>query len=204
MPLDQRMAVERAGVVRLGKFLENSKQPTTILGLERKYRTTLSTEVGDFVLGGRMDRVDRREDGDHVLDYKTGSPPSSKDGFLENDILLARLREWRPGEDPDAIRDLSEAAGSIQLPVYLYVYARGAEAEPANAAWVALKDKGDEKRLFRDEVSAERRHRAVHEATPEVVSFIIKHMVTAGRLSALPGKHCEWCPFKGGCPGQGA
>ena len=202
MPLDQRLAVRRAGRLRLENYLENCTRPTTILGLEREYSTIIETDTGSYRLAGRLDRVDRRDDGDHVLDYKTGSLPKIKSGYLHDELLLERLRRWSPGDGPETAVALAEAAESIQLPVYLYVYSRSSGADPQNAAWVELRDKGDEKTLFGKKTGAEERARAIRSATPEIISFIIRHMLTAGHIHAMPGGHCSWCPFRRGCPAE--
>jgi len=203
MPLDQRLALQRAGTLRLENYLAGHPEQTTILGLERTINADIVTKLGRFTLEGRLDRIDRRADGDHVLDYKTGGTPGGKPGFLGDAELLDSLDAWRPGDGPKAIQTLWTSADSVQLPLYLYIYAKGTDQMPANAAWIELKDKGQEKQFFGQRTSEEQRHAAVEHAIPRVVDFLIRHLLTSRHLAALPGPHCRWCPFRLGCPTPG-
>lgn len=203
MPLDQRLALHKSGALRLRRYMESNTTETTILGLERTIRVDIETGSGPFTLEGRLDRIDRRADGDHVLDYKTGATPRSRPGFLENSELLEQLRAWRPGDGPGAVQALALAAESVQLPLYLYIYALGADAQPANTAWIELRDKGEEKPFFGARTPQDQRLEAIRRAVPEVVEFLIRHMLTAKHLAAAPGPYCRWCPFRGGCPTPG-
>jgi RecB family exonuclease len=56
--------------------------------LEREF----SAEVGGYRLSGRIDRIDRSNDGGYtILDYKTGSLPEMKDHLPEGDYMEVQL-----------------------------------------------------------------------------------------------------------------
>jgi hypothetical protein len=81
---------------------------------------TLSAEGGDVCVRGKVDRVDAREGGRMVIDYKTGSIPSG--------------REIREGQ-------------RFQLPIYLAAYraAHPEEPEPSwSAAFYAVPPRGED------------------------------------------------------------
>ncbi|MBI2475102.1 UvrD-helicase domain-containing protein [Candidatus Uhrbacteria bacterium] len=65
---------------------ENPPEP---IALEQGY----TYKIGDIVLKGRMDRIDRFEDGVEIIDYKTGSPKIEKklDRFDKEQLWLYQL-----------------------------------------------------------------------------------------------------------------
>lgn len=73
--------------------------------------------LGDVVIRGRLDRVDRDGDGLHVVDYKLGRESPSLATLLAEFVPPADEPVWRPGD--------------IQLPVYALALEAGAAPELA-------------------------------------------------------------------------
>lgn len=85
------------------------KNSVTIIETERN----LSCVFGGFRLQGRLDSVEQRNEKRMVIDYKTGS--NQRKLKIDLDLLDAADREtW------------AESIGSLQLPVYLKLYAEAA------------------------------------------------------------------------------
>jgi hypothetical protein len=199
MAYDLRLGLQTVGRERLRRFLASSPQ-TTIILLEHPVEAPLAVDGLGLRLHGILDRVDRRQDGDVVLDYKTGTlapPPLS---LWRNQALWERVEAWEPGRDPGLLTDLAAALHSLQLPLYGWLYWKDTGTLPADAAWVELRDSGDEKPLFGNAVPAEERETALTELTPLAVRLLVRHMREDERFEAAPGPHCQWCPFGFSCP----
>ncbi len=73
LPYDRLVLLQTAGKIRMRQFVKNFPE-TTILELEDKHKHPMDCESLQIPLYGKIDRVDRREDGLIILDYKTGKP----------------------------------------------------------------------------------------------------------------------------------
>ena len=78
-----------------------------------------TVKVDDLIipLSGRIDRVERRDEGVVILDYKTGSGLLPKKGMWEDTDLWDRILDYGPDVvDTDLIPDIARAVQSIQMP----------------------------------------------------------------------------------------
>ncbi|WP_029893353.1 PD-(D/E)XK nuclease family protein [Desulfohalovibrio reitneri] len=202
MPRDAQAALEMTGAERLRRFLENQGR-TTIVELEQ--RLTLDVDlpegfgpVRSIRLEGHLDRVDRRGDGVHVLDYKTGSPPKGKTGFWLDETLWSGLHDWTPDSPSDPMSGLAEAAGSVQLPLYMALWANTGET-PVNAAWIELADKGEETPYFSSSFGHQERRKVAEKRAVDLTRLVLRHMLQARRLDPVVREACSYCDFKGPC-----
>lgn len=170
--------------------------------MEARHAAPLEAAGRSHVLYGVLDRVDKRPEGEIILDYKTGRHPQVPAAFWRGDDLWERLDAWTPGA-PDPLPELADALPSIQLPCYLYIYSReDAPDEPrpvADAAWVHLAGDGAEVPLLGPKWSDEERAAILHTRIPALLRFVLTHMRAAPELRPRPGPHCAWCPYVGAC-----
>jgi len=204
LPYDTRTALLASGRERLKRFAANLPQ-TTVRALERPVEARLAVGGLDLRLHGRIDRVDDRVDGREggcvVLDYKTGGvKPGGVKGWLD-DALFERLAACAPGtpEAAQALSDLADTGLDAQLPLYLYLLGRDPGMVPVNAAWVELKSDGGERPLFTDRHAPELRRVVMEERVPQLVRFVVAHLLAAPELPARVGQQCDWCDFSGPC-----
>jgi len=205
MPYDARVALLAAGRERLTRFLSNVPA-TTVVALEQSVLTSLplTDNAGqplDVSLHGRIDRIDLRSGGHVVLDYKTGGFKSGGGDTWLDEALFNRVAETAPGS-PEAAQLLADFADSgldMQLPLYLHLLAADAAYEPSEAAWIELKSDGSERPLFGDKVTPEQRALVMTNHAPALARFVLEHALRAPEFSAQPGRHCQWCDFKGPC-----
>ena len=129
-------------------------------------------------------------------------------GLWDNQKIWRRMRNWRPGpEDALLLRDLARIMASVQLPLYLLLHslspeqslpagalaADGRRIPALDAAWVALGQNGEEKTLFPRNFSFARRVAVVENDIPELLYFLLRHMLESRELLPHPGEHCDWC-----------
>ena len=199
LPLDTRLALMEAGRYRLERFVA-SQRPATLLGLEQPLTTTLTMHGLDIPLRGRIDRVERREKGVHILDYKTGGSVMPRPHFWQDMELLDRMAEFGPDvADPDLLADMARAVRSVQLPAYLHLYAEAQGESPVNAGLIKLADNGTEQLLFPEKWTEAERDEAVDDIAPLLVQTLVRHMLQASRFDPRPGEGCRWCDFSKPC-----
>jgi ATP-dependent DNA helicase UvrD/PcrA len=119
----QHELYEKQGIEQLRGFLECARRtpPPEVLHTEQPF----TIRIGDAVVNGRIDRIDRIEgDGVAVLDYKTGKPRSQEDAdeSLQLSIYALAAREkWNYRADRLAFYNLEDNSvivttrGSLQL-----------------------------------------------------------------------------------------
>lgn len=195
---DGRLSLERTGAHRLALFALGMPD-TLIRELELPVRASFSLDGREYLLEGHIDRVDEREGGDVILDYKTGAPPAPRQELFTDEGLWARLEAWRPGEDPDLLGELHAAVGSLQMPVYTYLYNITSGRAATEAAWVALREAGGERRFFPTAMGREERLRFIVERVPRLLSFCLRHMSQEEAIAARPSRRCAWCPYNRAC-----
>jgi ATP-dependent helicase/nuclease subunit B len=205
MPYDARVALLAAGRERLKRFLGNLPA-TTVVALEHPILTNLSLtgidgQPLDLSLHGRIDRIDLRAGKHMVLDYKTGGAKSGGAQTWLDEMLFARVAKTEPGTS-EAAQLLAEFADSdldVQLPLYLHLLTANEDFLPNNAAWIELKSDGAERPLFNEKATPEERASVMTERAPALVRLVLEHALVSPELSARPGRHCQWCDFKGLC-----
>jgi len=90
------------------------KSTLTILKTEGDLSANLQTDHGNFVFGGRADRIDKFDGLTRVIDYKTG--------HVDNSDLRVPVRH-RSESDLDYLRQIPDKA--LQLLLYKYMYLKG-------------------------------------------------------------------------------
>lgn len=170
-----------------------------------------------FNFYGVIDRVDQRGEDVFILDYKTGHIPDGKFKIWEDDALWQDIRDWRPDfcgsgsrslkEIGSAIVDsageelfqsLAEGLDSLQMPLYLYLMRQNG-LEPKNAFWVELSESGLEKPLFSSKLDEELRVLAHEEYIPDLLRFILRHMLLTPSFFPRETPACRWCSFSTLC-----
>ncbi|WMW66386.1 PD-(D/E)XK nuclease family protein [Nitratidesulfovibrio liaohensis] len=200
LPPDALLMLEVAGPERLGRYLSRQPERFTVLDLEEPVEATIDVpgSAGRRVrrLHGRVDRVDQRdfEDGQGavILDYKTGKV-EWKTSAWSDDALWERIEVWTPDRDPDLLADVAGALHGVQLPAYVHMYGQHSGRDVHDAAWVILRDAGQELPLFGDGTDDETRDAAITTRIPALLSFLLRHMAEAPLLLPRDGKHCDWC-----------
>ena len=201
-PAESWFMLEAAGPLRLRDYLRNQPEDSTLLFLEKKCAAVLAVENRARTLQGTLDRVDRRETGDVILDYKSGRLPENSASLWKTDSLWERLDGWT-ADQPDPLPELGFLLGSIQLPCYLFLYARETGNPAFDAIWVNLREDGAEMPLLGKNMDDETREVILEERIPSLLRFVLAHMQNAPSLIPLPGPRCQWCPFAPSCRIQG-
>lgn len=206
IPFDQRLMLEKTGPILLRDYLEHMA-PTTVLALETELegRISLAGHNGTGIpLRGKIDRVDKREHGVVVLDYKTGYVATPGKSFWRDDALWRRLRSWPDCERPEELlAELAREAKSLQLPCYCHLHRQHRGLTPWDAALVELRDKGKEYTLFDKKSEAGERTEAVEVLMPELLAFVVRHMLKSESFAPCENERCQRCDYAVSC-GAGA
>jgi len=204
---DCRLSLERTGPHRLALFAR-SMPDTLIRELEMPVRASFHVDGRDYLLEGRLDRVDERaradgsdegDRGDVILDYKTGSIPAPRQALFLDEELWERMETWQPGSDPDLLEEVSAAVGSLQMPLYLHLYGLTSGRTVMDAAWVALRESGGERSFFPAAMEPQVRREFIAERVPSLMAFCLRHMLSNEAMEARPSRRCAWCPYNGAC-----
>lgn len=201
LPPASRMALETAAPARLRDFIDNLPLPTRIVGCELRVSKALELNGRAHDFTARMDRVDLRADGYHILDYKTGRAPEWPKGFWVEQAFFAPYGEFLAagvacdGEADDLFDQLRERAADLQLPLYMALGEKIWEEIPANASIVHLREKGQELELL--EAGDDRKTAMEHFKI--VLAFILRHMAATPVFKPRQGKNCDYCEFRGVC-----
>ncbi len=206
LPAQSRFMLEAAGPVRLRNFAAAQPEVLELLQLEHKASAVLEAGGRRFTLEGKIDRLDRREQGLVILDYKSGSTSRQPHRtFWNDDFLWEAMEEWLPGK-ADPLPDIARSLPSIQLPAYLYMC--GHDPENAehfrysplfDAALVQLADRGEEIPLLGTTVDDEAREFIIAERIPALLRFVLRHMATAPDFAPRRTDRCERCPYRNCC-----
>lgn len=196
---DTRMALSQTGKHRLQAFLE-AQEPATLIGLETKLDATVSVCDLTIPLTGFLDRVEGREDGVYILDYKTGGGVLPKKSLWDDQELWYRVDDFTEDTiDPLLLKDMSSAIQSVQLPLYLHLYSEKKGTTPHEAGLIKLGDNGKTDLVFGKKITEEKRDEAINYLTPRLIKMLITHMTTAHAFVPQPGRNCQWCDFSGPC-----
>ena len=95
--------------------------------------------------------------------------------------------------------DVTETGLDVQLPLYLHLLSADPAFAPVNAAWIALKSDGGERFFFAEAVDPAERQLVMTQRAPALLRFVLEQALAAQELPARPGKHCQWCDFRGPC-----
>lgn len=75
-----------------------SKEPRSVVGIEKAFKLELETKHGQVVLSGRIDRIERSKDGLHVIDYKSSQarPQNEVDADLQLSVYALAVQQlWK-------------------------------------------------------------------------------------------------------------
>ncbi|MBM2841024.1 MAG: hypothetical protein HW412_1552, partial [Bacteroidetes bacterium] len=151
---------------------------------------------GAFRLNGKLDRVERRGETVHILDYKTGNPDRI------HGVELEKL-------DPENRETWKVAISSLQLPVYamLYSTSNGVPIENLAPAYVKLGqstiDDAIEAPLFEDMALATKGYQQVGRVVDGLLNEITDSEVPFSPTENVE-KDCTYCPFQSICGTQWA
>lgn len=212
MPPDARIMLNIAGERKLKSYLNNQPDETTIKALELPVSAPLSAMDGTtFRLHGTIDRIDERIQPDgltgHViLDYKTGKIKDILPALWNNDELWQRLENDEADfTDQEFFCQIADYVPDVQLPFYLYLASFGQAnsgesfGSVCNAALVNLRDKGEEKFIFPDELLRERRTEIIEDKISLLLDYFLRHLASAKRFFPRPGNSCEYCDYQNIC-----
>ena len=193
--------VLRTAVLKLiGTYLA-AHPPTRILELEQSIHTELVLPSLKVTLFGIIDRLDQREEGLLLIDYKTGSLKLPDSGLWLEKELFASLHEAisptaERSKQMALLSSVRELLPSVQLPFYLVLLAEHClkhhDLLPTNAALVKLSDGGSEAKLFNGEDLTEE-ERTFFCRT--LVRFLVTALINTPSFEPLPGDACTYCPY---------
>jgi hypothetical protein len=199
LPPDGQLLLVRTGRAKLAEAAAATPR-TTPLALETDLTPSLEADGRTYPLYGRVDRIDRREDGLIVLDYKTGRPPKSPGRFWTDDPVWDRLKADPMASDDALFEEVARRAGSLQLPLYCWLHHAARGETPVDAAVVELRDKGQEHFLFGPRQDPEARAAAIRHRVPKLLACLLRHMTQARQFAPRPDiTRCPYCEFKTAC-----
>lgn len=217
---DSLCMLRLAGHAKLANFLQNQESGFAVQCLEKEFSSDIIVDGKRIWLGGKIDRADARcagglsgagVDADVILDYKTGNAHKPSDDFWTNDELWQSMKMWTPQEAeetpstsfssassvpnsaPSVLETLSQVLPSVQLPFYLYGYSKASGRKTTNAAYVLLKDNGQEEALFGTSFSDSERDNIITHKIPDLLTFLLRHLTQSRHFMPQVGKHCDWC-----------
>lgn len=208
IPMDSRIMLETAAAQRFKKMLQEQPEETRVFKLEWEILIPKKLAGRDFNCEVIVDRIDARDGGHVILDYKTFHLKEFDDGLWQDEAFFQRLQEAIDSETFDSetneelFLELRERLPSIQLPFYLTALRDAWDEEtkqtlnPLGAAYVDLYNTGQEIPLFKA-------------STPEdverclkycliAVEFVIKSLLASPVFSGN-GATCGWCPHASLC-----
>jgi hypothetical protein len=200
LPPDGQLLLVRSGRMRLAAMAAAMPR-TTPLELETELAAGLDVDGRQFLLSGRCDRVDRRAGGIVILDYKTGALAAPKAAVWNDAAFWSRL-SGRTGQDhdPELLNETAKRLGSVQLPLYCWLFATARGEVPADAVFVELRDAGEETPLFGDRFDPTGREDAILRQTPALLAFLLRSLTTAPSFAPRPDeRRCAYCDYRTAC-----
>lgn len=198
MPAHARLMLERTALLRLTDFARNTPACTP-LETEKRINARLQLDGEQYGLSGTIDRLDQREGGLFILDYKTGTPKKTAKKFWEDEDIWRIVEAGDTALGLSALPLMSEKLGSIQMPLYMHAFWKDTGREAANSVFVCLGKGGEETPLFGPDVDEEAISTRIQEKTPLLAGFILKMMLETPSFTPLPSRSCAWCPWRQAC-----
>lgn len=201
LPADAWLRLEIAARKHLGEYLKANNTPVRIAALEKYMKASFSFPGRTFKMKGMLDRLDQRENGLYLLDYKSGKLPRMDSGLWTDAGFFSRLAEAQEKPWDEEARELyltlRSAMSSIQLPVYLTMLGQNAGEKLAGAAYVDLRDTHKEVPLFSKLETGQLD--AALEYCGQTLQFLTWYMLTTPFFEALPERQCDYCVYGGLC-----
>ncbi|AEH44977.1 hypothetical protein Thein_1106 [Thermodesulfatator indicus DSM 15286] len=192
---ERRFFVEETAIFRLKRYLEfleiKFPQGFVILDLEKEYHK----EFQGFKLGGKLDRLEKREEKTFVLDYKTGTFLKT----LSANHLKEKLFQYDPPAnfDAESFYEFQEMLPDLQLFLYLFI------VDADNAAYLQLASGNKsyiEKPLFSDRITPEEAQEFMTFKFPRLLEFLLRHMIESDAFyAARDEKTCSFCDYSLAC-----
>jgi len=186
---------------------EARDNPFTVLACERR----IEIPVGGAKLVGKVDRIDRLEDGTLVVrDYKSGKMRTVKGSAQYAAEVIGELDVSSPG-----VGLFGKAPEGLRLQTYLYVRAVKAafDAHVSRAEYLYLggsdKDKGEihvDATVFGEGKRDALRREQLDEIYDVIAAGVVREVSSGGItafVTAADEVTCKWCGFKSICPGAG-
>ncbi|MBI5150024.1 MAG: PD-(D/E)XK nuclease family protein [Candidatus Omnitrophica bacterium] len=152
---------------RMNRFLDNEasgadRQVAEVLHLESRFEDLLRLPCGDVRFTYVVDRVDRLNDGTHmIVDYKTGAI----DQMPKNVASIAAMALTR--------ESIAENIRSFQLPLYFHYLERMFPGKPVNAALYNLRTLKFDKFMDTTDEAGRRR---VNEVFLKALDFVMREI----------------------------
>jgi hypothetical protein len=198
MPAHARLMLERTARLRLADFARNTPACTP-LELEKRLDAHLELDGVRYDLGGFIDRLDEREDGLVILDYKTGTPKKPSKKFWEDEEVWDIVESGDATAGHEILPTLAEKLGSIQMPLYMHAFWKASGRDADNASFICLGKGGEEVPLFGPEADHDTRVGRIRENTPLLAGFILKMMLETPSFAPQPSRFCPWCAWRQTC-----
>ncbi|MDA8245112.1 MAG: PD-(D/E)XK nuclease family protein [Elusimicrobia bacterium] len=165
-----------------------------ILACETKLKASIKTKAGEVRLRGFADRVDRRGDVTHIVDYKTGAG--------------AAVPNWTRF-DPGIREDWPKTLKSVQLPFYILAYMaeHGLDAASMDASLLLLGAENIvEESLYKARHKKVPDKKAVFGAYEAAIRTLLEEILdpAAEFKPAADEAECAGCPFRTLCGRQWA
>ncbi len=165
-----------------------------ILDLEKNFETKF---LG-FKLYGKIDRIDKyMEEGKtfyRIIDYKTGGGIRKLRKTKIGDFLKELEKNCENYHD-NLLKRAGDILGSIQLPLYIFLFESGVSEEREIEAFYYMLGKGSGEKYisFKFDENFSLKDFKV------VLKYILHHIKFSDKIFAFPEKHCEFCPYNYFC-----
>lgn len=202
LPAESRFLLEAAAVRAFAKYLDGAPEETFVESLEKTLAATITVNDIKVKLEGKLDRLDRRDGGLWLLDYKSGEIKAPDPDLWNDDQFFVKIRDalrkqqW-DDESEDLYETLIDKMPSCQLPFYVTLLKYNYKESALGAAFVDLKKSGDEVGIFA-EVSRENLARAA-ERCEDAIKLIMQRILLAPEFSTGESGSCSYCDYGSVC-----
>lgn len=219
---DSYFMLQQSGKYFLEKFWqEEAEKNIEIVELEHEFSHTVSHPAFSVPVkfAGVADRVDKRGDSYWIVDYKTNSNTKKQIKLWNRPEFFEDLQElnknWDSRRAREALEVLAEEMPDIQLPLYLYLFAKSFAAQgnrvtkktKINASWIFLAERGKEDefalvdaKLAKSEDGVWDMACAIRDNYMEIVlHFILNYMACEKEWPCRENKYCPDCPYREFC-----
>lgn len=190
----QRVVVRTIVKEFMAKIIERDKAyaPFTVEALEKKFAVPMQIGDQELLLGGKIDRVDRKYDTIRIIDYKTG----------KDELGVETIASLFDGEGRR-----NKAAFQTMLYAYLYTKELGDVKARMVPGLMNRKNLFDTSFIFGHPLGVGRNKKVMDDARAHFPEFesLLEDTLTTLYHPDIPFdqttnvKACLWCPYKGIC-----